>query len=120
MAASAAASNHAYPPAIPLGGLPMLTRPVGSYGCHVQVPSAVPTISRPLTTTKAAAYSSGRLPHRANANRQPHQNAPSASGRGDSSTPQAAHAPQAVIVAVRNPRACRCAQALRPSASAAR
>ena len=46
MSASAAASNQAYPPAIPLGGLPIAMNPVGSRGCQAQVPSEVPTISR--------------------------------------------------------------------------
>jgi hypothetical protein len=49
----AARSNQPYPPAAPLGGLPMLTNPVGSYGCQAQVPIHVPISSRYVTTTKA-------------------------------------------------------------------
>ena len=44
---SAAASKKQYPPAAPLGGLPMAIHPVTvSARCQAQVPSEVPTISR--------------------------------------------------------------------------
>jgi len=44
--ASAAASKKQYAPGIPLGGLPMLTRPVGSCVAQAQVPTEVPISSR--------------------------------------------------------------------------
>ncbi|MGH8867520.1 MAG: hypothetical protein ACRDYU_05935 [Actinomycetes bacterium] len=50
---SAARSNQPYPPAAPEGGFPIGTIPVGSYACHVQLPSAVPMISRYVTTQNA-------------------------------------------------------------------
>jgi len=104
---------------MPLGGLPTGTRPVGSCGCQVHVPSEVPTISRYETMRNAPAYTSGLLPNRLNTSRHPNQNAPSRSFCGDSVSPHTAQAPHAVSVTGTS-QVERCAHAERPMARAAR
>jgi len=98
----------------------MVMSPVGSCGCHAQVPRDVPTTSRELTTRNAPAYTRRERPHRLNTARQANQKAPSASGRGESTSPHTAQAPHAVSAAPSTSRVCRLANVLRPMASAAR
>ena len=98
----------------------MATRPVGSCGCHVQVPSAVPSSSRYVTTMNAPTYSSRDRPHSRKPTRQPYQNAPSTSRRSLTKSPQPAYAPPITSVATTSGRAYVRNSAHRPSVSAHR
>jgi len=68
----------------------MLTHPVGSDEAQVHTPQRVPTSSSAVTMPKAPTYNKGMRPHRRKPNRHRYQNAPRASGCGDTHRPHTA------------------------------